>query len=239
MTHRITLTASAVLVMALVLLSFAATGPARAAGDPAATLRAHLNAERDARGLAPLASASDLREVALDHSRDMATTGSLHHNPDLGSDVRNWKVVAENVGVGPDADGLHREFMDSPTHAANILDGRVTQVGVGVVQADGMLWVTQVFREPMSAPEPAREQESASTPLPPAPPEPATAATSSPAPEPEPRVGTAAATVTRVAPAAATVGVAAAEPTTVAPAPTPAGIEGLVASALDWFRSLV
>lgn len=237
--HRIAPTASIVLVMAMVLLSLVTTGPARAAGDPAASLRAHINAERSARGLAPLASASDLRAVALDHSRDMATSEHLHHNPSLGSDVRNWKVVAENVGVGPDADQLHREFMNSSSHATNILDGRITQVGVGVVQADGMLWVTQVFRQPMSAPAPEPESAStpSATPTPSAPPGPTT--TSASRPVPEPQVGTAAATVTRVAPVPATVGVAAPEPTTIAPAPTPTGIEGLVASVLAWVAGRV
>lgn len=236
-----------VLAMALVLLLLATGGPALASEDPAAALRAHINAERSARGLAPLASAADLRSVALDHSRSMASSGDLHHNPSLGSDVTNWRVVAENVGVGADADDLHREFMQSSTHAANILDGRVTQVGVGVVRADGLLWVTQVFRQPMSAPDPAPSTtpKPADTPAPdpassPAPRGPAGDTPPEhehehePEPEPEPEIGVAAATATRTAPVPATIQDAAAAPTTAAPAPDPGGITGLLATAVRW-----
>lgn len=238
----ISLTAT-VLAVALVLLLLATSGPALASGDPAAALRAHVNAERSARGLAPLASAADLRSVALDHSRSMAASGDLHHNPSLGSDVTNWRVVAENVGVGADPDDLHREFMQSSTHAANILDGRVTQVGVGVVRADGLLWVTQVFRQPMGAP--AADPAPSSTPKPADTPAPAPVSMSvarepagDPSPEhehePEPEVGVAAATVTRAAPVPATIEGAFAAPTTTAPAPDPGGITGLLATAVRW-----
>lgn len=238
---RTTLTATG-LAMALVLL-LVAGGPAQAAGDPAATLQSRLNAERTARGLAPLASAADLRGVALDHSRSMAASGNLHHNPSLGSDVTNWRVVAENVGVGGDADSLHREFMRSSSHAANILDGRVTQVGIGVVQADGLLWVTQVFRQPMSssapapssAPRPTAAPQPADTPAPDPGPAPAVEPTAdTPTPEAKPEVGVAAATAIRTAPAPATIGDAAAAPTTIAPAPAPSGVRGLLASAARW-----
>lgn len=44
--------------------------------------------------------------------------------------------------------------MESSSHRAEILSTRSTQVGVGVVERDGVLWVVQVFREP-SEPAPA------------------------------------------------------------------------------------
>lgn len=236
----ISLTAT-VLAVALVLLLLATSGPALASGDPAAALRAHVNAERSARGLAPLASAADLRSVALDHSRSMAASGDLHHNPSLGSDVTNWRVVAENVGVGADPDDLHREFMQSSTHAANILDGRVTQVGVGVVRADGLLWVTQVFRQPMGAPAPSSTPTAVDTPASdplstPAAREPAgdTPPEHEHEPVPDPEIGVAAATATRTAPVPATIQGAAAAPTMAAPAPDPGGITGLLATAVRW-----
>jgi uncharacterized protein YkwD len=38
--------------------------------------------------------------------------------------------------------------MRSPAHRANILNPAYRQVGVGIVRANGRLWITQVFRRP-------------------------------------------------------------------------------------------
>lgn len=227
-------TAPLVVGVVLVLLLGALALPAGAASGPAGTLLARLNDARTARGLAPLAPVGDLESVATTHSRRMAASGDLHHNPSLGSQVRNWRVVAENVGRGPDADQLHRMFMESSTHVANILDERVTQVGVGVVDVDGQLWVTQVFREPLSTSRPSR-----SSTAPPPEPSPARPAVSTPVPDPRPPatvVGVAAATATRAAPVPASIGVAAATTTTSAPAPT--DDVGFLVAAARWVARL-
>lgn len=119
-----------------------------------------INGERANRGLPQLRVASDLVGVARDHSKDMAASGHLHHNPNLGQDVSNWQRVSENVGVGWSVPSLHSAFMDSSGHRANILDDKVTEIGVGVeVEEDGRIWVTQVFRLPAGASEPAPEPE--------------------------------------------------------------------------------
>jgi hypothetical protein len=82
----------------------------------------------------------------------MASSGSLYHNPSLTSDVSNWQAVGENVGEGPNVDDIHTAFMNSPEHRANILDHDFTQVGVGVsVDKNGIIWVTEDFRQPMSS----------------------------------------------------------------------------------------
>jgi hypothetical protein len=113
-----------------------------------ATFVSKINAERTARGLAPLAAAYDLTLVARAQSDRMAATSTLDHNPNLATDVTNWLKVAENVGYGTSVDGLHKAFMASSGHAANILDPTVTQVGVGVTWSGGTLWVTEDFRQP-------------------------------------------------------------------------------------------
>lgn len=170
---------SLVLVVCATLLALALV-PVRAtpahADSAAATLTAWVGQERAAAGLPALSVASDLVEVATRHSQRMASSGRLYHNPSLGSEVSGWERVTENVGRGPDARPVHDAFMASSTHAANILDAGVTEVGVGVVWVDGSLWVTQVFRRPA---------RSASPPPPPAPgpgPEPGPAAPAPPAP---------------------------------------------------------
>jgi uncharacterized protein YkwD len=141
-----------------------------------------INSERADAGLPALKVSSDLTDLGREHSAVMSSTTDLHHNPDLATDVKNWQRVAENVGVGGSHASLHRAFMDSPGHRANILDDRVTQIGVGVRITDGRIWVTQVFRLPYSEPEP----EPAPKPKPKPEPEPEPEPAPKPKPEPEP-----------------------------------------------------
>jgi hypothetical protein len=110
---------------------------------------AKMNAARQSSGLAPYSVASDLVSIARNHSAQMASQQSLYHNPSLTSQVQNWQAVGENVGEGPTVSDIHNAFMQSPEHRANILDHDFTQVGVGVsVDKNGMIWVTEDFREP-------------------------------------------------------------------------------------------
>ncbi len=113
---------------------------------------AHIAQERSSRGILALAPAADLQAVARRHAQRMADRGEPYHNPDLGSEVQGWSIVAENVGVGPDVATVHQAFMDSSTHRDIILNADLTERGVGVVQtSDGQLWVVEVFRRPQAA----------------------------------------------------------------------------------------
>lgn len=107
------------------------------------------NQARVERGLdAALQVAPDLTAVARSHTARMADDDHLHHNPALTADVSGWDIVGENVGRGPSVAALHRALMGSPSHRANILDERYTQIGIGIDVRDGTVWVTQVFRTP-------------------------------------------------------------------------------------------
>lgn len=113
---------------------------------------ARIDQERSSRGLGTLAFAEDLQVVARRHAQRMADRGEPYHNRDLGTEVHDWEIVAENVGVGPDVDTIHRAFMDSAEHRDIILHPDLTQLGVGVVQtSDGSMWVVEVFRKPQQA----------------------------------------------------------------------------------------
>jgi len=96
----------------------------------------------------PLAGASDLVVVAREHAARMADEGRLYHNARLGDEVTGWQALGENVGRGRAVDQIHTAFMESPSHRANILDARFTQIGLGVVVRDGEMWVVEVFRQP-------------------------------------------------------------------------------------------
>lgn len=140
------------LAVAVLLATVLATPPTAQAADDALAHEADFvertNAERQARGVSRLEVASDLTEVARDHSATMARESNLHHNPDLGSDVSDWSRVGENVGRGGSVSSLHTALMESEGHRRNILDEDFTQVGIGVVVEGTTIWVTQVFRLP-------------------------------------------------------------------------------------------
>lgn len=187
--HRSSLAA---LLAVLAVLGF--VGAARAQTvDAEQTFASRIGAERTERGLGSLTPAVDLQTVARRHAQRMADRGEPYHNPDLGSEVQGWDIVAENVGVGNDVDAIHTAFMGSPTHRDNILNGQVTELGVGVVaSSDGRIWVVEIFRRPM-APSPAKTAPTpAPAPRPSAPPPPVTAA---PEPAPAPPAATPPATV--------------------------------------------
>jgi hypothetical protein len=147
---RRTLVAALALLAVLAMVSPGAARAQRA--DAEAAFSSRIAHERGAHGLVTLAAAGDLAEIARRHAQRMADRGEPYHNPSLGSEVQGWEIVGENVGVGYDVEALHRAFMDSSSHRANILHREVTELGAGVVtSADGRIWVVQVFRRPTAA----------------------------------------------------------------------------------------
>ena len=147
---------AAVVLAGAVTTTVAAVAPAAAFADSSASMEsqfvAKMNAARQSAGLRPYSVSSDLTSIARQHSAQMASKQQLYHNPNLTSQVRNWQAVGENVGEGPTVSDIHTAFMHSPEHKANILDHDFTQVGVGVVvDKNGIIWVTEDFRQPMRA----------------------------------------------------------------------------------------
>ena len=143
---------SALLTLLLALLvsgaGSLAIAPTAQASD-AGSFVSSINAARRSAGLPALSTSSTLASVAASWARTMASSGNLAHNPRLTSQVSGWKYIGENVGVGADVPSLHRAFMNSAPHRANILSSHYTQVGVGAVVRDGRVWVAEVFRRPL------------------------------------------------------------------------------------------
>lgn len=159
-----------------------AAGPASAgSGDFVSCI----NSARAANGLRALSVAGDLSAVAQNWAGRMASAGTISHNPGLTSQVSNWQVVGENVGMGPTVGALCTAFMNSPTHRDNILDSEYTQVGVGTVLSGSTIFVTEDFRKPAggsSAPAASAPQPPAPRPAAPAPAPAAATAAAPPAP---------------------------------------------------------
>lgn len=115
-----------------------------------------MNQSRSAAGLAPLTTHGDLIAGARSHTAEMIPTGTIFHSTSgqLSSVTSGWVVMGENVGKGPNPAVLHRAFMESASHKANIL-GDFDRVGVGVaVDEGGKLYVTVLFMK-SAAPAPA------------------------------------------------------------------------------------
>jgi uncharacterized protein YkwD len=86
-----------------------------------------------------------LSKVARVQARRMASKNTLYHTQNLGAKVTHWTRVGENVGYGDAVGQLHKMFMKSSGHRANILRKSYRHVGVGTKRAGGWLWVSVVF----------------------------------------------------------------------------------------------
>jgi hypothetical protein len=135
-------------------------------------LVASANAARRAAGLAPLTVSAGLRSYARAHSAAMRSRGSLFHSSDF-SVICCWIKIAETVGTGRSPSTIHRAFMNSSGHRANLLMASADEIGIGVVRdGSGALWVTELFRDrpgvrpsrPVPAPKPTASTTAAPAP---------------------------------------------------------------------------
>lgn len=185
--------AASVAVAAFAASTALAAAPAFA--SPAGDLAAATNQARAAAGLPALSLSGDLTAVAQAWAQHLAAANSLSHNPALASQVSNWTVLGENVGMAGDIPSVQKAFMASAHHRDNILDPRYTQMGVGAATSTypscgcQVLWVVVDFRRPASTPAPANPAPAPARPAPaparpaPAQPAPAQAKPASQAPE--------------------------------------------------------
>ncbi len=120
---------------------------------PAQTLFESANQERAAQGLAPLKWSAALATAARRHALRMAARNTLSHQlpgepgmVDRASQAGvRFSSLAENVAEGPSAESIHREWMNSPPHRANLLDAQLDSVGIAVAERDGVLFAVEDF----------------------------------------------------------------------------------------------
>jgi len=128
--------------------------PARAQGSgPEQTLLESANRERAAHGLGPLKWSAALAVAAREHAQRMAEQNILSHKlpGEAGMAERaskagaRFSVLAENVAVGPSAESIHKQWMNSPPHRANLLDPQVDSVGIAVAPSHDALFAVEDF----------------------------------------------------------------------------------------------
>jgi len=105
------------------------------------------NRDRAARGLPPLRENARLRAAAVAHARDMVRDGYFAHERPGGADMatrildagygrHRASSLGENIAWGTGrlatAAEIHRAWMASPGHRANILQRQFREVGIGI-----------------------------------------------------------------------------------------------------------
>lgn len=118
-----------------------------------------INEERLREGKHPLKRNPELDELARLKAWDMAHHHYFDHvSKRLGtvfdmlqSQGIAYKWAGENIARVPSAAVAHEAFMESADHRSNILSAGYTDVGVGVVRANGKIYVTQIFMRPRAA----------------------------------------------------------------------------------------
>ncbi|HYK37434.1 CAP domain-containing protein [Alloacidobacterium sp.] len=141
------------LLISLLLLTATATRAQQFPNDQQQKLLELTNQARIEQGLPPLHWDPSLAAAAQAHAQKMFDQHSLSHQlpgePDLQARAAeagaHFREIAENVAMGNGAEGVQKEWMKSPPHRANILDPRLTNIGIGVVEHAGYWYAVVDF----------------------------------------------------------------------------------------------
>ena len=106
-----------------------------------------LNQTRRNHGRAVFRLNRDLSHFAWQHSKRMAERNRCFHTLDLYGAVRPYSpsTWGENVGAAGTLRRVRTLWMGSGGHRANLLNTRFRKVGIGVVRARGLMWVTVIL----------------------------------------------------------------------------------------------
>ena len=125
-------------------------------GDAAASRRlmGMVNEVRGRKGRMALEWDDDLAYAAASHLKDMLAYGSVSHwSPMYGDLVErlerldiSFEVALENLATAPSVEEAHWHLMLSAEHRRNILDARLTHVGIAVAREQGQVWLAEIFK---------------------------------------------------------------------------------------------
>lgn len=113
-------------------------------------LLARHNAERTSRGVPALREDPAIDQIARAWAWELARSRQLRHNSSstsqIGSAVRDWRSIGENVGYAPSPGAVHNAYMGSSGHRANILSRSYNRVGIGCIRdSRGTVWTAINF----------------------------------------------------------------------------------------------
>jgi uncharacterized protein YkwD len=135
------------LVVAVLGTGTVASGVRSAELTPRARMLRLLNQARRNHGLPAFRLNVELSKHTWKHSKRMAERNQLFHTANLYETVRTWSpsTWGENVGFARWLKRVRTLWMQSGGHRDNILNPRFRRIGIGVVKARGVLWVTAIF----------------------------------------------------------------------------------------------
>jgi hypothetical protein len=114
-----------------------------------------INRERTAQGLTTLQWDVNLFKAARKHALLMLNLNMLEHQlpnePKLEDRLAEagarFATIAENIAIGPNPETIHNGWMKSPGHRKNMLDPRLTSIGIAAVRGPGGLYAVQDFSQ--------------------------------------------------------------------------------------------
>ena len=93
-----------------------------------------------------LGRSGELNNKAQAQADRMANRGRIYHSTNLAAGVSpGWQLIGENVAVAGSIEQAQSALEASPGHLANMLNGGFTEVGIGVTNSNGRVYVVQVF----------------------------------------------------------------------------------------------
>jgi uncharacterized protein YkwD len=151
--------------LAMIALLLGSTGAAAQSPQELRSFALELvNEARASQGLPALSFEAELNEAAKAHAEDMLRRGYFAHvSPEGGTAMDRYRaaggstgrLVAENIaqcaGCAPEREAiarLHRGWMKSPGHRANILSPGVARFGFGIAAEGGRMTAVQTFAGP-------------------------------------------------------------------------------------------
>jgi hypothetical protein len=117
------------------------------------------NQDRVAQGAGPLQWDPALAEAARQHCLRMAAEGPISHRYGGEPSVEqraaqagaHFSLIEENVAVASYVALVHRGWMESPGHRANLLNPKVDRVGIAVVASRGVLYAVADYEKAVQA----------------------------------------------------------------------------------------
>ncbi len=111
------------------------------------------NQDRAAQGLQPLRWDSALAAAADVHIDKMKDEKELSHQYPGEPDVKaraaqagaHFQAIAENIAMGPSAEAIEKQWMNSVPHRQNILDPQMNAIGIAVIEKNGYLYAVEDF----------------------------------------------------------------------------------------------
>jgi Cysteine-rich secretory protein family len=151
--HRISLFAAVLLAAALWPSLLRASSSPPPPNTPEGILFNSANRDRAAAGLPAFQWDANLADAARAHAQLMVQHNTLSHQfageaalQDRGRQAgARFSMIAENVAEGPNAAGLHAQWMNSAPHRANLLDHDLNSIGIAVMQRGNVLFAVEDF----------------------------------------------------------------------------------------------